>query len=263
MVDFDLYRLAVVLIPNNVSHSSNYNVDLLQKILKETFELEISLFTKSMASDTTNSTTAVARFFSPSAVQVYCEMHQLNLCLKYGFGICDKYKSEYMLDNNGVVIRNSSGKKVIWKVIVTPGGSFLEGEALVKKLKALANYFDSPQRREQLWKVQDHHSLYQGFPGNPGDTRLTSMTKMFHQYLFYYHGLKLFLDKIKSELDECDGPNPKHDDKLFVTVFDAILKSEWLAVQQMEDITFQLAIYANSEAQMNRVMASWVIFLRQ
>ena len=35
MVDFDLYRLAVALIPNNVSHSSNYNADLLQKILKE------------------------------------------------------------------------------------------------------------------------------------------------------------------------------------------------------------------------------------
>ena len=52
-----------------------------------------------------------------------------------------------MLDKNGVVIRNSSGKKVIHKVIVTPGGSFLEGEALVKKLKALANYFDSIQRK--------------------------------------------------------------------------------------------------------------------
>ena len=37
MVDFDLYRLSVALIPNNVSHSSNYNADLLQKILKETF----------------------------------------------------------------------------------------------------------------------------------------------------------------------------------------------------------------------------------
>ena len=88
------------------------------------------------------------------------------------------------------------------------------------------------------------------------------MTKMFQQCLFYYHSLKLFRDKIKSELVECDGPNTKHDDKLFVTVFDSILKSEWQAVQQMEDITFQLAIYANSEAQMNRVMASWVVFLR-
>ena len=79
MVDFYLYIFAVTLIPNNVSHSSNYNADLLQKILKETFELDISRFTKLVASDTTNSATAVARFFSPSAVQVDCEMHQLNL----------------------------------------------------------------------------------------------------------------------------------------------------------------------------------------
>ena len=44
-----------------------------------------------------------------------------------------------MLDENGLVICNLSGKKVTHKVIVTPGGFFLEGEALVKKLKALYN----------------------------------------------------------------------------------------------------------------------------
>ena len=112
--------------------------------------MDISLFTNLVASDTTNPATAVERFFSPRAVSVNCKMHQLNLCLKYGLGICENYKSEDMLDNNGVVIRNSIGKKVIHKVIVTPGGSFLGGEALVKKLKALANYFDSPQRQERL-----------------------------------------------------------------------------------------------------------------
>ena len=40
-----------------------------------------------------------------------------------------------MLDRNRVDIRNLSGKKVNCEVIVTPDGSFLEGEALVKKLK--------------------------------------------------------------------------------------------------------------------------------
>ena len=55
-----------------------------------------------------------------------------------------------MLEKNGVLICNLSGKKVICKVIVTPGGSFPEGEASTKKLKALANYFDSPQRKELL-----------------------------------------------------------------------------------------------------------------
>ena len=81
MVYFYLYRLAVTLIPNNVINSSNYNADLLKKIFKETFELDIYLFTKSMASDTNNLKTAVARFFSPRDVQVNCEMHQLNSCL--------------------------------------------------------------------------------------------------------------------------------------------------------------------------------------
>ena len=69
---------------------------------------------------------------------------------------------------------------------------------------------------------------------------MTSRTKMFHQCLFR--------DKIKSELDECDGPNHKHDDKLFVTIFEAILNREWKAVQKIEATTFQLASYAKNEA---------------
>ena len=101
-----------------------------------------------------------------------------------------------------------------------------------------------------------------GLPANTGDTWVTSMTNMIQKCLFYYQGLKLFQDKIKNELDECDGPNPKHYDKLFVTILDVIVKREWQVVQHMEAITFQLASYANNEAQMNQVMDSWVIFLR-
>ena len=55
-----------------------------------------------------------------------------------------------MIDENGVIIRNSSGKKVIRKVIVTPGGSFIEGEALVKKLKALSNYLTRHKERNDF-----------------------------------------------------------------------------------------------------------------
>ena len=51
---------------------------------------------------------------------------------------------------------------------------------------------------------------------------MTIMTKMFHQCLFYYYGLKLFRYKVQSDLDECDGPNPKYDDKLIVTISNAV-----------------------------------------
>ena len=88
------------------------------------------------------------------------------------------------------------------------------------------------------------------------------MTKMLQKCLFYYHGFKLFQDKIKSELDECDVPNPKHYDKVFATIFDAILKRECQAVQQMEAITLKPASYASNESQMNRVMNSWIISLQ-
>ena len=80
--------------------------------------------------------------------------------------------------------------------------------------------------------------------------------EMFQKCLFYYYGLKVFRNKVKSYLDECDGPNLKYDDKLFVTIFDVILKNEWQEVQQIEAITFQLSRYAKNKAQMNRVMAS-------
>ena len=154
---------------------------------------------------------------------------------------------------------NWGGRRLFIKVIVTPSGSFLEGEALAKKLKALDNYFNSPQRKERLQKVQDYHSLYQVSPANPGDTRVKNTTKIFQKCLLNYHGLKLFRDNIKSELDKCDGPNPKHDDKLVVTIFDAIFKREWQEVKQMEAITFQLASYDNNKSQMNWVMVSWII----
>ena len=78
-----------------------------------------------MASDTTNLETSVARFSSPRSVQDDFEMHQLNSCLKYGFVIGNNYRSKDMLGENGVVICNSGEKKIIRKVIVTPGRSFL------------------------------------------------------------------------------------------------------------------------------------------
>ena len=93
----------------------------------------------------------------PRAVQVDCEIHQLNSCLKYGFVICKNFRSKDILDENGVATRNWNEKKVIRKVIATPGGLFLELESFVNKLKAVANYFDSSQRKEWLQKVQDYH----------------------------------------------------------------------------------------------------------
>ena len=94
--------------------------------------------------------------------------------------------------------------------------------------------------------MQDHHLLYQVLPDNPGDIQETSTMNIFQQCLFYYYGIKLFRDNIQSDFDKCDGPNPKHDDKLLVTIFDVTPKREWQEVQQMDPIIPQLDSYANN-----------------
>ena len=86
----------------------------------ETLDLEIYQFTKSVIGDTTNLEKSVARFFSPRAVQVDCEMKKLNSYLKYGFVICNNYSIKYIIDKNMVVICNLIGKKVTRKFILTP-----------------------------------------------------------------------------------------------------------------------------------------------
>ena len=52
-----------------------------------------------------------------------------------------------MLDKNVVVVCKLSGNNITRKVILIPDGSFLEDEALLKKFKALVNYFDSLKRK--------------------------------------------------------------------------------------------------------------------
>jgi hypothetical protein len=79
--------------------------------------------------------------------------------------------------------------------IVKPGGPFPEGNELVKKLTAIATYFDHPQRLERLKKVQNHHHVPVGSPSRPGTTRVSSVHKLLTQSLYFYWGIKCFFDE--------------------------------------------------------------------
>ena len=58
------------------------------------------------------------------------------------------------------------------------------------------------------------------------DNNEAQMNRVMASCFFYYYNLKLFRGNIKIDLDECGGPNPKHDDRLFVTISGATLKRE-------------------------------------
>jgi hypothetical protein len=101
ILNFDLHVMAVKLTLNNVTHNSKYNANVLDTRLKAIYGYDFAASYCTVVSDTTNSATAVAKFFSSEAEQVNCEMHQVNSCMKYGYGILENTRSSIVSDANG------------------------------------------------------------------------------------------------------------------------------------------------------------------
>ena len=72
---------------NNRTHGSEYNTEILEDNLKADHHFYFPKNARTVISNTTNSATKVADYFSEDAEQVNCEMHQLNSTMKYGFGL--------------------------------------------------------------------------------------------------------------------------------------------------------------------------------
>jgi hypothetical protein len=252
--NFCHHILAVRLINNNKTHESRYNAHLIQEKLMDSYMFDFTKHTRAIISDTTNSAKAVSRYFSDEAEQVNCDMHQLNSCLKYGFGMLENVKQVSVLDDNGLPIIGENGKPVKVTKVVTPGGSFPEGQVVLDKVRAIAKYFDHAQRKERLEQLQRHHHLPLGAPPVYGVTRVSSVHNMFSKALYHYYALK----KFKDEADE----KQCHDTD-FVKIFNNITTSEWGLIAEMESVGVFLAKYATSESQMHQSLASWTYYLRK
>jgi hypothetical protein len=126
---------------------------------------------------------------------VNCEIHQVNSCMKYGYGILDNTRSSIVSDTSGHKVKLPNGKFKRSTEIVTPCGPFPEGNELVKKLTANATYFDHPQRLELLKVVQNHYHVSVGSPSGPGTTCVSSVHKLLTQSLYFYWGVECFFDE--------------------------------------------------------------------
>ena len=51
--------------------------------------------------------TKVAEYLSEDAEQLSCEMHRLNIAMKYGFGLLENTRSTIAVDENGLQIKLS------------------------------------------------------------------------------------------------------------------------------------------------------------
>ena len=73
-------------------HGSEYNAEISDDSLKSDYHFDFPNNSRTVVSDTTNSATNVAKYFSEDAKQVNCEMHQLNGAMKYVFGLLENKK---------------------------------------------------------------------------------------------------------------------------------------------------------------------------
>ncbi|KAL3658150.1 hypothetical protein V7S43_016781 [Phytophthora oleae] len=141
-------------------------------------------------SDTASAARKVSRQFD-STLQTDCTMHALNLCIGYGIGLKENVRNEYVLDP-------STKLPVKKKVLVTKRGAFPEGGKLIRKLRALNNFFASSRSAEiiaRLKQVQKFHQLHELAAMVDIDVRVASTIKLFRGSIVNYAAFQAFVSK--------------------------------------------------------------------
>lgn len=232
--EMNSYTIAMILDKNNVSHKASHVADRLTEIYRKRYDIDISTDVANVVSDTTKSAANVAAKLGKD--QEDCAMHVLSLVLGYSLGVKENTKTERIAGANGTVQKT--------KTIVTKGGPFTEGMAIVKSSKSVVNYFGgSPQREEALDKCREHFTYPTITLVNPAETRVAYVVKMFRTIIPNVFLLnKMFdscdeFDKIWDKLSERQqGPN--------LTPTEALK-----TMQEMEAVVKPIADYALSAAQ--------------
>ena len=103
--EFYLNILAINLKLNNKTYGSEHTSENLEDRFKADYCFDFTNNTRTIVSDTTNSATEVARYFSEYSEQVNCDIHRLNIAMKYGFGLLENTRSTIAVDDNGIRIK--------------------------------------------------------------------------------------------------------------------------------------------------------------
>ena len=251
--DFSLVKVFLGLEKNNVSHHADYNAVLLEYSFLRNYDFDFAPWCRTVVSDTTPSATNVASQLSEDAEQINCEMHELNSCLKYGYGILENTRTKYARNEDGTFAYNDQNQRFKVTTVTTPGGEFSEGKRIISALQDIAKYFGTPQRKERFKTCQTYNNYPTGTPSYNGDTRVSSIHTLMYSCLFHYFAMKKFADTNEDDEDE---------DFEFSRIWNRLSDGDWDSVQEMESATNHVAKYATCESQLTSVTASFTEFLR-
>ncbi|ETP40711.1 hypothetical protein F442_12006 [Phytophthora nicotianae P10297] len=135
--NWEFTNIALLVTVHNGLHASVKVKALITSRTEELYRVDIESMAQFTMSDTTPSAQKVLKLFEDS-LPTDCTVRVLNLCLLYGIGVRENCKTVSMLDP-------ATGKQKIERRLCTVGGPFPEDAALIKKVRNLNNYFNSPQ----------------------------------------------------------------------------------------------------------------------
>ncbi|ETK77029.1 hypothetical protein L915_16667 [Phytophthora nicotianae] len=238
-LSWEFVNTALLVTVYNGSHESCKIKMLITSRIKEFYGIDIKSITQFTMSDTAPSAKKVSKLFEDS-LPTDCAMHVLNLCLVYGMGMRENYETVYLLDP-------TTNKPKKERRLCTVGGPFTEGATLIKKVRSLNNYFNSPQRTERLAKLQQFYCLPELKPIVDCDTRVASSVTLFQRTIVNYPAFKAYFQHCES-----------YDDP---AVFEKFTFSEWRLLVEVEAITQSLADLARIDVQRSNQVSSDLIVL--
>jgi len=216
-------HIALLAAVKNDGHAVEPVSKLIEDRCIEHYSFDIRAMAKWTMSDTTPSARMVTSFYEDSQ-QEDCSMHILYLCISYGIGLKENIRTRKVPDGSGPLP---------------------EGAEVIRKIRALNNYFSTPKHLDQLRKIQEAHGLPSVLPLVDIDVRVASTCRLMRRSVVNYTAMKLcFLDQRRSSVFSCIGAE------------------EWALVSEMEGITQHLAQLALAEVQSQALLASYMLVFR-
>ncbi|KAL3672799.1 hypothetical protein V7S43_002089 [Phytophthora oleae] len=226
--------IALLATMSNGSHSSMRMKTLISSRIRDLYDIDIDAMSQFTVSDTAAVARKISRLFEDS-VQTDCSMHTLNLCLLYAMGMREHIETFMKKDE-------TTGEMRKVRRVCTSGWAFPEGAARIKKVRAINNYFNSPQRAGRFAKVPQQYGLPQLACIVDCDTRVGSTVTLFTRSIVNITALRCYFE-------QCQGD----DDP---AVFNKLSCENWHLLAEMKAIVRAMANLVRAEVQRDDLLSS-------
>ncbi|GMF61820.1 unnamed protein product [Phytophthora fragariaefolia] len=164
-----LVKLSVLGLPSRAGHAAATVANQITQAIQSRYDIDLHKISRFTVSDTTGSAKNVSNYFNDSD-QVDCLIHLASLCLLCALGL-----------KENTTVRQDG------RVVVTPGGEFREGLAVIQKLRDLATFFAYPTRQGKLKEIKTFFSLPDINIAADAKTRVGFSVKLMRRSIFKFY----------------------------------------------------------------------------